>query len=162
VDAGIKTGYALLDLSGNLICSGVEKEANDERIVKIISSVGIPSIVASDTCPPSSFVAKVAARFQTRLFHPRKSLTQEEKRVIGRDIDDVKNVSPFFKTFAPRSNERANDPHIRDAYAAAVKAYRRYADRLRQIDRMEGVDREELKHLVIKGKPIGKILKTKQ
>jgi predicted RNase H-like nuclease (RuvC/YqgF family) len=140
VDAGIKTGYALLDLSGNLLCSGVEKEANDERIVKIISSVGIPSVVASDTSPPSSFVQKVAARFQTKLFHPKKSLTQDEKRIIGKNIDD---------------------PHIRDAYAAAIKAYRRYADRLRQIDKMEEVNKDELKHLIIKGEPIGKLLKGK-
>jgi predicted RNase H-like nuclease (RuvC/YqgF family) len=140
VDAGIKTGYALLDLSGNLVCSGTEKEANDERIVKIISSVGIPSVIASDTCPPSSFVQKVAARFNTKLFHPKKSLTQEEKRIIGKNI---------------------SDPHIRDAYAAAIKAFRRYADRLRQIDKMSDVDRDELKHLVIKGEPIGKILKEK-
>ena len=138
MDAGIKTGYAILDLSGNLISCGTEKEANDERLVKIISSAGIPSLIASDTCPPSSFVQKVAARFQTRLFHPKKSMTQEEKRIIGKDI---------------------SDPHVRDAYAAAVKAFRRYADRLRQIDRMENVDRDELKHLVIKGTPIGKIIK---
>ena len=137
MDAGIKTGYALIDLSGNLVSSGTEKEANDERIVKLISEVGIPSIIASDTCPPSSFVQKVAARFNTKLFHPKKSLTQEEKRIIGKNI---------------------SDPHIRDAYAAAIKAFRRYADRLRQIDRMENVNRDELKHMVIKGNPIGKVL----
>ena len=138
MDAGIKTGYAILDLSGNLISSGTEKEANDERIVKIISEVGIPSIIASDTYPPSSFVAKVAARFNTKLFAPKKSLTKYEKRIIGKNI---------------------TDPHVRDAYAAAVKAFRKYADRLRQIDKMIDVDREKLKHLVIKGKPIGKELK---
>ncbi len=118
----------------------MEKEANDERIVKIISSVGTPSVIASDTSPPSHFVQKVASRFQLKLFHPRRSLTKEQKRLIGRDI---------------------GDPHIRDAYAAAVKAYRRYADRLRQIDRMgrAEADRDMLKHLVISGYPIGKILK---
>lgn len=147
----------MLDLSGNLVCSGVEKEANDERIVRIISSVGRPSVIASDTSPPSSFVQKVAARFHTKLFHPKKSLTQEEKRTIGKNI---------------------NDPHVRDAYAAAVKAFRRYADRLRQIDNMDldnieilsrGRDRrsrnvddhDSLKHLIIKGEPIGKRLKGK-
>ena len=54
------------------------------------------------------------------------------------------------------------DPHIRDAYAAAVKAYRRYADRLRQIDGMDVPDRDELKHMVISGYPIGKILKKRK
>lgn len=51
------------------------------------------------------------------------------------------------------------DPHIRDAYAAAVKAYRRYADRLRQIDNMDLENKDEYRHLVIKGKPIGKLIK---
>ncbi len=141
VDAGIKTGYAMLDLSGNLVCSGVEKEANDERIVRIISSVGTPSLIASDTSPPSHFVQKVAARYQLKLFNPRKSLSKEQKRMMGRDIVD---------------------PHIRDAYAAAVKAYRRYADRLRQIDRMDVPDRDMLKHMVISGYPIGKVLKKRE
>jgi len=130
----------MLDLSGNLICSGVEKEANDERIVRIISSVGSPSVIASDTSPPSHFVQKVAARFHVKLFHPRKSLSKEQKRMMARDV---------------------NDPHIRDSYAAALKAYRRYADRLRQIDRMDVPDRDELKHLVITGFPIGKVLKKR-
>ncbi len=131
----------MLDLSGSLVCSGVEKEANDERIVKIISSVGSPSLIASDTSPPSHFVQKVAARYQLKLFHPRKSLTKEQKRMMGRNIVD---------------------PHIRDAYAAAVKAYRRYADRFRQIDRMDVPDRDMLKHLLISGQPIGKVLKRRE
>ena len=89
----------------------------------------------------SHFVQKIAARFHVKLFHPRKSLSQEQKRMIGREIVN---------------------PHIRDAYAAAVKAYRRYADRLRQIDRMDVPNRDELKHLVITGFPIGKILKKRK
>ena len=118
----------------------MEKEANDERIVRIISSVGIPSVIASDTSPPSHFVQKIAARFQTRLFHPRKSLSQEQKRMIGRQI---------------------TNPHVRDAYAAAVKAYRRYANRLKQVDLMDEPDKEQLKHMVISGYPIGKIIKKR-
>ena len=53
------------------------------------------------------------------------------------------------------------NPHVRDAYAAAVKAYRRYANRLKQIDLMDEPDKEKLKHLVISGFPIGKILKKR-
>ena len=133
----------MLDLCGKLVCSGVEKEANDERIVKIISVVGSPSVIASDTAPPSHFVQKVAARFQSRLYHPKRSLSKEQKRFIGRNIVD---------------------PHIRDSYSAAVKAYRRYADRLRQIERMDVLpeEKEKLKHLVISGYPIGKVIKKKK
>jgi len=148
----------MLDLSGNLICSGVEKEANDERIVKIISSVGSPSVIASDTSPPSHFVQKVAARFQVKLFHPRRSLSKEQKRLMGRDI-----ANPQKRVWQSElaGNSDICDPHIRDAYAAAVKAYKRYVDRLRQIDRMDVPNRDELKHMVITGFPIGKIIRKK-
>ena len=60
-------------------------------------------------------------------------MSRIEKREIGRGIDDV---------------------HIRDSYAAAVKAFRRYQNRLRQIDAMEVEGKDELKRMVIVGKKI--------
>jgi uncharacterized protein len=136
IDPGIKTGYAILDLEGRLVASGCEKEASDERIVKIISGAGIPVLVASDTSPPSHFVQKIAARLNVRVFAPHESMTKLEKRQIGGGVYDV---------------------HARDAYAAAVKAYRRYQNRLRQIEAMPGGrhEREELKRMVICGQRIG-------
>jgi predicted RNase H-like nuclease (RuvC/YqgF family) len=138
IDPGIKTGYAALDLSGRLIGSGCEKEANDERIVRVISGFGIPVLIAADTSPPSHFVQKIAARLSVKVFSPKESLTKIEKREIGRDIEDV---------------------HIRDAYAAAVKAYRRYQNRLRQIDTMDAENKEELKKMAIIGKKIANLKK---
>jgi predicted RNase H-like nuclease (RuvC/YqgF family) len=131
LDAGIKTGYAILDLHGALIASGVEKEASDERIVRLISGSGIPLLIASDTRPPSHFVQKTAARLNIRVFHPKESMSREEKRIIGREIAD---------------------PHIRDAYAAAVKAFRHYQNRLRQIEASDHPDKEELKRRVLTGR----------
>lgn len=135
MDAGINVGYALLDLDGNLVSSGVEKEASDETLVKIISGFGVPAIIASDVCPSSHFVNKVAARFNVKVHEPPKSLTKEEKRIIGKGM---------------------LDPHIRDAYAAAVKAYRRYANRLRQIETEGLPDKDRRKYLVIKGQPVNR------
>ncbi len=137
IDAGINTGYAVLDLNGRLVGSGCEKEASDKRIVKAISRLGVPVLIASDTSPPSHFVQKIAARFNVRVFSPKESLSRLEKRSIGKGMDDV---------------------HIRDAYAAAVKAYRRYQNRLRQIEAMDVKNKEELKRMVIVGERIaGKI-----
>ena len=96
--------------------------------------MGIPVLIASDTYPASSFVQKMAARLNAKVFSPKESMTRIEKREIGREIDD---------------------PHIRDSYAAAVKAYRRYQNRLRQIDNMDVSDKEELKKMIITGKRIG-------
>lgn len=137
LDAGIKTGYAMLDLSGRLVASGCEKEASDERIVKVISEVGVPVLVASDTSPPSHFVQKVAARLNVKVFSPRQSMSRLEKRQIGGRIEDA---------------------HIRDAYAAAVKAYRKHQNRLRQIDGMAVGGKEELKRMVLTGRRIAELL----
>lgn len=76
----------------------------------------------------------MAARLNARVFSPKESLTKLEKRDIGKEIDDV---------------------HMRDSYAAAVKAYRRYQNRLRQIEHMNVQNKEELKKMIIIGKRIG-------
>jgi predicted RNase H-like nuclease (RuvC/YqgF family) len=124
-----------LDLCGRLVASGCEKEASDERLVKVVSGIGIPVLVASDTQPASHFVQKVAARLNVRVFSPRESMSRLEKRAIGAHIEDA---------------------HARDSYAAAVKAYRRYQNRLRQIDSrgLEPKRRDELKKMVICGQRI--------
>ncbi len=119
------------------MASGCEKEASDERVVGILSRVGIPLLVAADTNPPSYFVQKVAARLNVRVSFPKESMTKLEKRQIGGHIDDV---------------------HVMDSYAAAVKAYRRYANRLRQIDSMPVEGKEELKRMVIRGERIAERL----
>jgi predicted RNase H-like nuclease (RuvC/YqgF family) len=61
-------------------------------------------------------------------------MSRLEKRLIGKGIEDV---------------------HIRDSYAAAVKAFRRYQNRLRQIDAMGLEEKDELKKMVIAGEKIG-------
>jgi len=141
LDAGVKVGYAVIDLDGNLVSAGCEKEANDESIVKIISSVGKPSVVASDVSKPSKFVSKVAARFNVKVHSPKKSMSMKEKRSIGENIID---------------------PHVRDAYAAAVKTYRNYANRLRQVNKLDTKkNKDELKHLVIQGQALTKVIRRK-
>jgi len=137
LDAGIKTGYVILNLNGEIITSGVEKEASHERIVRIISDIGTPSLIATDVSRAPSFIQKVGARFNAKVFSPQKSILVEEKKQIGKGIVD---------------------PHIRDSYSAAVKAYRHYANRFRQVDKkkLNKEEKDKLKHLLIRGKPIGK------
>jgi predicted RNase H-like nuclease (RuvC/YqgF family) len=119
------------------VACGCEKEASDERLVKVVSAVGIPVLIASDTSPPSHFVQKVAARLNVRVFVPPRSLSRLEKREIGKAIGDA---------------------HVRDAYAAAVKAYHKYQNRLRQIDAMRQAGADELKKMVIAGQRIAERL----
>ncbi|MEM4272700.1 MAG: DUF460 domain-containing protein [Candidatus Bilamarchaeaceae archaeon] len=131
IDPGIYTAYAALDLNGKLISSGCEKEASHERIVEIISKLGKPSLIATDVSPPPDFVQKVAARFHARLFFPERSMLVGEKKEIGKEIQN---------------------PHVRDALAAATKAYRHYENTLRRIEHSDtAFDKELLKHLFIQG-----------
>lgn len=133
LDAGITVGYSILDLDGTLISCGSKKELNDEKILSTICEFGIPLVIASDTNPPSSFVSKVASRLNAKLFFPKSSLSQTEKRLIAKDI---------------------SDPHMRDSFAAATKAYRKYQNRLRSIDSSSAKNKQELKMLLIIGKRI--------
>ncbi len=138
IDPGINVGYAAIDLDGKLVAAGVEKEANDEEIVRIITKTGIPSLIASDIALPSGFVRKVAARFNVKVHSPKKNMSAEEKREIGENIIN---------------------PHMRDAYAAAIKAYNTYANRLRQVDKLDGEDKLKLKHLLIQGETLSKMVR---
>ncbi len=99
--------------------------------MKEIAKHGIPSLVASDVNPTPSFVLKIAARFNVKAFSPAKSLQQKEKALIAPETVNL---------------------HERDAIAAAIKCYRGYANRLRQIETLEiEFDKDKLKHLVIEG-----------
>ncbi len=134
IDPGINTAYAAIGLDGKFVASGTLKEADADRIVAEIAKLGIPSMVASDVSPAPSFVQKVAARFNARTFVPRRPMLQEEKGGIA---GETKNL------------------HERDALAAAIKCYREYANRLRQIEMMETpLEKDLLKHMVIQGFPL--------
>jgi predicted RNase H-like nuclease (RuvC/YqgF family) len=100
--------------------------------------MGVPLLVASDVAKAPHLVRTIGARFNVKVFTPSKNLTQEEKTIMAKDIFD---------------------PHIRDAYAAALKGYRKYSNRFRRIDSIYPDKAEEYKKMIIEGKAIGKIAK---
>jgi predicted RNase H-like nuclease (RuvC/YqgF family) len=131
IDPGVYTAYSILDLNGNTVETGCAKELSHEGLVKIISSFGKPSIIATDVSPAPDFVLRIASRFHVRVFSPQKSLQVEEKKKIAKGVQD---------------------PHIRDAYAASVKAYRNYENTLRRISSTDTpLEKDELKHLFLQG-----------
>jgi len=131
VDPGVYTAYAALDLNGELVEAGCEKELSHEDLVRIISSLGKPSVIATDVSPAPDFVSRIASRFHVKLFVPSRSILVEEKKKLGKDIQN---------------------PHIRDAYAAAVKAYNNYDNTLRKIEHSDSVlDKDLLKHMFLQG-----------
>ncbi len=121
-------------MSGKFVASGTLKEADADAVVAEIVKLGVPSMVASDVSPAPSFVLKIAARFNVRCFEPGRVMHEKEKSEIAGETENL---------------------HERDALAAAVKCYREYANRLRQIELLEtGLDKDMLKHLVIQGYPL--------
>ena len=65
-------------------------------------------------------------------------MSRESKMIIGKDI---------------------LNPHIRDAYAAAIKAYRKYKNRFKRIETVYPERAEQYKELILKGYVIGKLAK---
>ena len=148
VDPGISTGIAALDLRGRPVLALSRRGLDREEVVELIRSHGIPVMIATDVNPAPDFVRKLAGMLRVPLYTPPASLSVDEKREI-------------FEKLAQRypGLRRVADSHVRDAFAAAVKAYHYYEAKLRQIDSYLSrisldIDTEEIKALVIKGKSV--------
>lgn len=134
IDPGSTVGIALLDLNGGKLgtysFSGGLSEA-----VRTIERHGTPSIIACDVTPVPDMVARAASYFSCRLYVPQRQIREDDKRKVA-------------------SGALTQNAHERDAYTAAVYAYRASANRLRQIDALEELtqeDKEKVKHLMLKG-----------
>ena len=135
IDPGATVGIALLDLSGKKIATFSSSGGGISEAVKFIEQHGTPSIIACDVNPAPEMALRLASYFSCRIYSPAKEIREEEKRKAAAGADVRNN-------------------HERDAYTAALYAYRQNANNLRQIDALEGLaaqDREKIKHLLLKG-----------
>lgn len=80
-----------------------------------------PKIVACDVNPPSKLARKFRAAFRAKLFFPTHSLSQIDKLRIARHFDSIEPL------------KQPKNAHERDALAAAVKAFHRIENKLRQV-----------------------------
>jgi len=135
IDPGSTVGVALLDLTGGkLACLSFEGGGIAEAS-RVIERHGTPSLVACDVTPPPEMALRLASYFSCRLFVPQRQIREADKRAVA-------------------SGAGVKNSHERDAYCAAVYAYRASANKLRQIDALTDVsseDRGRLKHLLLKG-----------
>ncbi len=152
VDPGIETGIAILDLSSRLLFLESSKDLDRARIANLIYSIGIPVIIACDKNPPPETVKKLCASLGAQLYVPPKSLSVAEKEQL-------------IEWFRKRSgqNIRVETTHIRDALAAAIKAFKHYEKKFNEIERKIAelgidVDVDELKVLLIKGESISQVI----
>jgi predicted RNase H-like nuclease (RuvC/YqgF family) len=134
IDPGATFGIAALDLSGRKLAA-VSTQGGFSDAARMIETYGTPSLVACDTNPAPEAALRIASYFSCRLFIPRESIREGEKNAVARGM-------------------ALNDSHQRDAYCAAVFAFRSSANKLRQIDALDGLsdeEKEHVKHLLLRG-----------
>ena len=112
VDPGLYTGIAILNLDGEIIIAKSWKQMGEKLIVETIERFGTPIIIATDVHKAPAMVSLIAARFGARLITPPKNISKHKKDSYRFKISDV---------------------HARDAYAAAIMAFSKYANRFRSI-----------------------------
>ncbi len=135
IDPGTTIGYAIFDLEMNPVLIGSKREMSKEELAGIIRKKGKPSLLACDVNPAPDLLLKLASYFNTRIFIPEKDMGDREKSELVKGMEF--------------SNE-----HEMDAAASAMKAFRFYENKLRQIDRIlkeKGLSGKagEIKHLVL-------------
>ena len=118
IDTGKTSAVVCIGLDGTLLHSSHKTFAGTGWFVSTIASVGIPSVIACDR-EPNAIARKVCASFNARLFYPERLVTADEKHAIAK---------PYSIT----------NPHEKDACSAAVKAYRFYANKLKQAEHIAG------------------------
>ncbi len=133
IDAGKTAAVACLDLDGNVIRLSSGRFAGLQWFVDTIRQAGSPVVIACDKKRPDDLVWKLASIFDAVLYVP------------GSDISVLKKQG--------LTNHRFSNLHERDALAAARTAFRAYAGKLRQAERMANekhAESERVKAMVIK------------
>ncbi|MGC8542348.1 MAG: DUF460 domain-containing protein [Vulcanisaeta sp.] len=142
IDPGIVTGLAVLDLEGNVLTLNSGKNLSRRHILRIIYQYGTPVLIAVDTAKPSDYARKLAAMVGAALYYPDKDLSIAEKSEIAIRVSREQRIT-------------VKDPHMRDALAAAYKAFTQLKPKLDRVE--EEVRRafaravDDAKALVIKG-----------
>jgi predicted RNase H-like nuclease (RuvC/YqgF family) len=134
IDPGATFGIAIVGLDGKWIALRSTAGGFPDA-ARIIEAQCTPSLVACDTNPAPEAALRMASYFSCRLFTPRASIREEDKRQVARGAGTA-------------------NTHERDAYCAAIFAYRASANKLRQIDALSELtihERDRIKHMLLRG-----------
>ena len=150
IDPGTTCGLAVLDLDARPFLIESSKGTTRDSVIHKISEVGDAIIVASDVSPAPDFVRKVASSLNAIIFAPEAAMESTEKRLIVQD-------------YAAQHGIKSLDPHSGDALAAALKAFRNYSMKFKQVEacvRTLGgqMPPDEVKALVARGYTIKRAL----
>ncbi len=118
IDTGKTSAVACIDLDGNLLHIAHKRNGGIKWIVDSIRNAGTPIIIANDKhARTSSLIKKVNASFCAMLYTPEHDISMYAKRHFARRMS-------------------IGNPHERDAYISARKAYNAHANKLNQVERI--------------------------
>ncbi len=144
IDPGLTVGLSILDLSGRILKVESYREATRGQIIRQITRYGKPTLICVDVYPYPSYVEKISATLNSKLYTPRSVMTVSEKNDISRKL-------------AMQQGVLVKNAHQRDSLASAYRGYTKYKAEFEKIDRKYFNDfdkslRDEIKDLVVKGK----------
>ena len=121
LDPGQNTGIAVLNFAGKIIMVDSLRSVARGDIIRKITLLGDPTLVAADVKPPPDFVVKISKMLNASLYFPEKLYSSDEKNQIVND-------------YSESSGTRIKGAHKRDALFAAIKAYSKYSTLFDRID----------------------------
>ncbi|MBR1368831.1 hypothetical protein RJ53_04610 [Methanocalculus chunghsingensis] len=141
IDPGTTMAVALLNLDGELVHLSSSRVTSIADAISLIREHGRPLIIASDKKEMPGTVEKIRRSFNAVPFLPRSDILVPEK----------------FELASPVQYE--ND-HERDAYAAAMVAYRHYKNKFASLSKRipSGVALDEIRARVIRGRSLEQAL----
>ncbi|MBS3176697.1 DUF460 domain-containing protein [Candidatus Woesearchaeota archaeon] len=138
IDPGTNSGYAVLDLQGNLIVLGSARNWSVNQLIRKIVAYGKICVVATDVTPCPGHIRKIAASVGAKIIEPEYNLQFLEK---------IKIVDEFLKTQA--KFVKINNQHEKDALSAALCGYKKMMPLIKKIkDHLEQHDKVYLTELI--------------
>ncbi len=137
VDPGTTTGYAMLDIEGNLLRLKSARDLSVEKLLQEISDAGKVIVVGVDVKHSPRYVERICRILGAKLVSPGEDVKEGYKDRIT-------------------ENFRIKDDHQRDALASALLAYNEVKEMFRKVDqRLKERGKEhvsdEVKLLALKG-----------
>ncbi len=115
LDPGTTTGYAILDINGEIIKIASTKGLISNKLILSTLKYGRVIVVGSDINPAPKYVKKFSKKLGAKLTFPNQRFSSREK-------------NEFIET-------HVKDLHQRDALFAAKYAYKKISPLLKKIDR---------------------------
>jgi predicted RNase H-like nuclease (RuvC/YqgF family) len=125
-------------MHGSVIHISSRRNVSPSGVIRIITRFGRPLIVAVDVEPAPRSIERMASSLGSMMFVPEKSISTREKSAIVKNfVKDYEKESGIKIKFRSR--------HEKDAFAAAVKAWRRNRYLIKKVD--DALSKEGLIHV---------------